>query len=93
MRMWRCCVVNLYLCCVVLCCDHRLLKLVGTLPNINVFRVSVDDLSRASNIQLSLPNYVQGQRMTVIINVMFKEDYTGAFRDPSGNVDTNRTKA
>ena len=71
----------------------RALRLVGTLPRVNVFRVSASDLLFVTDMILDLPNYTPGDDMTVIVNVMFDDDYTGPYQDPSGRPDSNRTLA
>lgn len=60
------------------------LHLVGTSNTSNVFRVRALDLLAADEIRLTLPKYT-GKPITVIINVLYENDYTGAYAtDPSG---------
>lgn len=61
------------------------LQLVGTLGagQANVFRVSANDLIAMTDITLSLPAYSPGANVTVIINVMYDDEPTGAFAQPN----------
>jgi choice-of-anchor A domain-containing protein len=71
--------------------EYTQLQLVGTLTGLNVFRLSASDLLTITDISLELPRLTSWT--TVVINVMFDDDYTGPFRDPSGILDGDRTKA
>jgi choice-of-anchor A domain-containing protein len=71
--------------------EYTQLQLVGTLTGLNVFRVSASDLLTITDISLELPRLTSWT--TVVINVMFDDDYTGPYRDPSGTADEDRTKA
>ena len=80
------------------------LNFVGTLPDVNTFRVSAKDLDRATNLVLTLPGFmaaVNDSRRTgaplpktsVVINVLYDEDFTAHGSDPNGTLDSTRPPA
>ena len=90
--------------CHCVCTASDLLNLVGTLPDVNTFRVSAKDLARASTFVLKLPAFEAAvnaslqagdplPRTSVIINVLYDEDFTGYGADPSGTLDSSRPLA
>lgn len=70
----------------------RKLRLVGTSPTSNVFRIALSDLMKLTEVELDLPAYV-GHPITVIINIMYVDEYTGPYRDPNGTLDASKTPA
>lgn len=82
----------------------RNLNFVGTLPDVNTFRVSAKDLDRATNFVLVLPAFVAAvneslrtgkalPKTSVIINVLYDEDFTAHGMDPTGIPDRTRPLA
>ena len=78
--------------------------LVGTLVDVNVFHISAADLLAINEIVLKLPAFeaavnasVMGGQppptTSVIINVMYDDDWTAHGTDPSGTTDSDRTRA
>lgn len=67
------------------------MKLVGTRSDVNVFRIAASAWDTLQSIEVVLPNATP--TTSVIINVLFDTDYTGAGSDPSGTTDANRTHA
>lgn len=59
----------------------------------NVFRISSKDLLYITEIILELPSYDSSVPPTVIINVMYEDDYTGPYSDPNGVQDSERVEA
>ena len=85
-------------------CTGRQLILVGTLADVNTFRVSATDLQIVSDIVIRLPafeaavnasikNGTAPPKTSVIINVLYESDYTGFGVDPSGTPDSARVPA
>ncbi len=83
---------------------YSALKLVGTLLDVNVFRVSARDFLVLTEIKLRLPAFEAAvnaslhsgsprPKTSVIINVMYDDDYTGYGVDPNGTIDASRTRA
>ena len=79
----------------------RNLNFVGTLPDVNTFRVSAKDLDRATNFVLTLPGFMGAvneslrtgkplPKTSVVINVLYDEDFTAHGSDPNGTLDSSR---
>lgn len=82
-------VLSIVFCCVA--CSA--LYLVGTSRRSNVFRVAANDLLYITDIILDIPAATANETVTVIINVMYEEDYTGPYADPSGTLDVDKVPA
>ena len=80
------------------------LNLVGNLPDVNTFSVSASDLVGISDIVLTLPGFMGAVNQSikagkappatsVIINVVYDDDWTAFGSDPNNTLPSARAKA
>ncbi len=74
-------------------CVRRAMYLVGTSRSSNVFRVAANDLLLITEMILDVPMPAANESVTVIINVMYEEEYTGPYADPNATVEADKVRA
>ena len=78
---------------VAVVCVRRAMYLVGTSRSSNVFRVAANDLLLITEMILDVPMPAANESVTVIINVMYEEEYTGPYADPNATVEADKVRA